>query len=209
MNIYNSENHAQNLPDAFRKDNESNNYKILEIEHAEGVKFRNSLREIESILSIDNARGKTLDLYGAMVGQARGLATDEQYLVMIKAKMVRNLSNGSLPSILNALSVTLGCEKTEIQIKESENAGEVELVTLPLEIINQSGFTATQITAIIQSLLPTGICAVNLNYDGTFEFSDNESEYDEETGFCDVEGGEIGGYLGYTAGDKNEPVLPI
>ena len=209
MNTYNAECLVMNLPDCYKKTEDSNNAKILEIEAAELTKIRKDLSDVETILDLENATGKTLDLYGLRVGQARGEATDEQYRVMIKAKVMRNLSNGSLPSVLEALSVTFGCDKSEIQINEAATPCTMELVALPISKLTEAGFTLEQSTALVKSLFPVGIAAESLIYAGTFEFSDREDEYDENAGFTDAEGGTKGGYFGHLAGDGNDIVLPI
>lgn len=164
---------------------------------------------VYDILDINNATGKTLDLYGERVGQARGLADDSKYLLMIKAKIMRNISNGSYTSIINSLCMTFDCDPSQIIIVETEKPCTIEIVSLPLSVINGAGLTASQTLAIIKSLLPIGVSIESYLFDGTFEFSDSENEYDESTGFCDVEGGTIGGYLGITQGDAGETILPI
>ena len=90
---FNKLNHAKNLPDAYRKDKDSNNYKILEVERDAVSQLNAMLNQIYEITDLENATGKTLDLYGEKIGQDRGKATDEQYRVLIRAKAVRNLVN--------------------------------------------------------------------------------------------------------------------
>ena len=207
---FNSENHVKNLPDAYKKTNDSNNYKILEIERSTLNDLRDVLNGIDSILNLDEASGKTLDLYGERVGQLRGIATDDQYRLMIRAKIARNLSNGSYPSILNALAITFNCDPSEISIVESENEScKVTIERLPLSVIIRAGFTASQTLQIVKAILPVTVLIDSYLFEGTFTFSDAENEYDEEAGFCDVEDGTIGGFLGITPGDMADSILPI
>ena len=206
---FKKDNYAKNLPDSFRKDNESNNFKILENERLAVEEHLNDLYSIYEIINIDNAYGKTLDRYGERVGQPRGLANDEQYILMIKAKIMRALGNGTYSSVLNSLCMTFGCEPEQVYIEETEEPCLVKMVTLPLDILNSSGMTVTQVTQLIKTLLPICVRLDGLSLEGTFEFSDNENVYDKAKGFCDVEGGSIGGYLGYMSSDENEPILPI
>lgn len=201
------EEHVNNLPDCFRKDRDSNNFKILEIEKQTVNEFRATLQEIFDSLDLDKAKGATLDLYGEVVGQERGRATDEQYRIMIKAKLLRNLSNGSHSSILDCLAKTLNCDKSEIEIKEADDPCSVE-ITVPLNIIVSADFTSSQITALIKTLLPVGVSLQSYLYEGTFEFGASETDYDEEKGFSNAEG-TIGGYFGATGGDSQEIILPI
>lgn len=206
---FNKDNYVKNLPDSFQKDNDSNNYKILENERLSVEEHLADLYGIYEILNIDNAYGKTLDRYGERVGQPRGLATDRQYILMIKAKIMRALGNGTYPSVLKSLCMTFGCEPEQVYIKETNELCQVKMVTLPLDVLNTSGMTVNQVTQLIKSILPICIRMDGLSLEGTFEFSDSENDYDETKGFCDAEGGNIGGYLGYISGDSNEPILPI
>ena len=199
---------VKNLPDAYKKTTDSNNFKILEIERVACEDLRTTLAEINNILDVNNAKGKTLDLYGERVGQPRGLANDDKYILLIKAKILRNLSNGSHESLINALCATLDCEPSQVVLADGDEPRTVNITTLPLEVINKAGLTTTQITAIIKSMLPVGVRLTSYLYEGTFEFGTSENEYDEEKGFAD-DTGTIGGYFGATASDETEEILPI
>ena len=213
---FNATNHVKNLPDAYKKTPDSNNSKILEIESIACNELRKTLQEVDNILDFNNATGKTLDFYGERVGQARGLANDEKYLLMIKAKIMRNLSNGSHESIVDAICATLNCEPSQVILTE-DDTGSVKLTALPLETIMKSGLTTSQFISILKSMLPIGVPLSYFNLEGTFEFADTEEnmEADGETkGFTDTEAnmkGEnsIGGYFGAGLGDENNEILPI
>ena len=241
MQVEFNENLVKNLPDAFKKTADSNNFKILEIERKTLEDLRKSLwgydkctecgyeaitkenqncpicgketvrtNGINDILDINNAKGKTLDLYGERVGQARGIADDAKYILMIKAKILRNLSNGSYPSIINALCETFDCEPSEFCIKDGDKPFTVIIETLPLTVINKAGLTTSQTTALIKSMLPVGVKLTAFLYDGTFEFGANEDDYDIETGFAISESDQsIGGFLGATSADISDNPLPI
>lgn len=210
MAEFNFDNLAKNLPDCYKKDNNSNNFKILEIERLANVELRKALDEISFILNIDNAKGATLDLYGARFGQARGKATDSQYIAMIKSKIVRSLSSGSYKNIVDALCYTFNCNKDEILLSESQTEPmTITLEKLPLENIINAGFSIDQAAKIVKRMLPVGVVAESILFEGTFEFSDAENEYDETAGFSDKEDSDIGGYLGWIGTRENEGELPI
>jgi len=209
---FDNENLAKNLPDAFAKDSDSNNYKILENEKYVLSEHLDDIWDIYTILDIDNATDKTLDRYGERVGQARGSAADDKYLIMIKARIMRNIGNGTYPSVLQSMALTFGCETTDISIKEADEPCHIEEISLPLAVldtVNGCGMTAKQVTQIIKSLLPICVTVDTVALEGTFEFSDSENDYDYKKGFNDAEGGSLGGYLGYMSSDENEPILPI
>ena len=213
-----NKNLVKNLPDAYKKSTDSNNFKILEIERVACNDLRQGLRQIfnvyadtpenEGILNIDNAKGKTLDLYGERVGQKRGIANDEKYLLMIKAKIMRNISDGSHKSLVNALCETFDCEPSLVTITDGGDPYTVNLTNLPLETINNAGLTTSQTVAIIESLLPIGVKLTSFLFEGTFEFGADKNEYDEEKGFANNDG-TIGGYFGATSSDITDNTLPI
>lgn len=200
------ENLAGNLPDAYRKDSGSNNYKILAVEKSEMDRIRQNHAALLDSLDLDKAAGHTLDLYGEMVGQERGAATDEQYRVMLKAKIRRNLANGDFNSILNAISATFGCQPSEISLVEEDQPCSVRIDSLPFEALNASNIDAHTAVQIIGRLMPVGVKLDSLNFSGTFEFGGSEMEYDAEKGFADQEQ-TIGGYLGYVS--TGEVLLPV
>ena len=198
---------VKNLPDAYNKAADSNNAKILEIERSASSELRETLAQIYDSLDIDKATGKTLDLYGEMLVQKRGLASDSVYRALLKNRIVRNLARGDYHSILNALSVVFNCAPSEFQLVEDLNAVSVKITDIPFESINKSGLTADEAVAIVRKLIPAAVTLEALEFGGTFEFSDSEMEYDEEKGFGDVEQ-TVGGYLGLAA-NGSETELPI
>lgn len=198
---------AKNLPDAYSKANDSNNAKILAIEKSALDSLRETINAIYESLDINNARGKTLDLYGEMVGQARGVATDEQYIVLIKNRIIRNLSNADHASIVNAICITFGCDPSEILLTETEGACSVRLEGIPFDAINRNNLDANTAIQIARLLMPVGVTFESLNFNGTFEFGGDSLVYDEEAGFAD-EAQTIGGYLGL-APDTGKVDLPV
>lgn len=200
MSEFITDNHVMNLPDIFFKSKESNNFKLLELERLTVEEYRQTLRQLFDMIDLDNAKGKTLDMYGETVGQSRGRATDEQYILMIKAKLMQNLSNGSYPSVLNSMCTTFDCESSQIYIEESEAPCKVNAVKLPLESIIKADITPEDTEKLIKSLLPVGVSLESYLYEGTFTFSDVEDEYAENEGFCEYEGDTNGGYFGIASG---------
>lgn len=199
--------YVKNLPDAYCKTPNSNNAKILEIEQDAMLKLRAAIAEVDASLDIDNATGATLDLYGEMLGQKRGIASDAQYRVMLRNRIMRNLCNGDHDSIVQAISMVFDCDPSEILLVESEDAPSVEIKGLPYVAINESGLTAEDAIKIIHDLVPAGVSAEAVVFDGTFEFGAEDAELDAAKGFADVEQ-TTGGYFGLLAGGVSSD-LPI
>lgn len=204
---FNRENPVKNLPDAYRKTADSNNRKILEIEKRAMDDLRAGLQGVSDCLDLEQATGKTLDLFGEIYGQARGLATDEQYRVMIKAKIARQYARSDHDSIVTAISSAFGCEPKEILLVEPEGACSVRVEELPFEKLNKNGIDIITAVQIVSRLIPAGVQLESLNFSGTFEFGGTDMVYDEEAGFGNEEQ-TIGGTLGLVA-DGSMSNLPI
>ena len=227
MKQFNYENYVKNLPDFYDKTpikqtengeyEGSNNAKILEIERISHNVLLDDVQDVFAVLDIDNAKGKTLDLYGDMLRQPRGIATDAQYRILLKSKIMQNCCLGDYNSVLNAICKTFGCKPSEITVAELDEPCSIEITDLPLEKINNAGVTTEQAVAIINRLLPVGTKLKTFLFEGTFEFSVDETDMNIDgtaKGFTYTEEDmtnpdAVGGYLGITAGDENESMLPI
>lgn len=204
---FNRDNPVKNLPDAYCKTDGSNNKKLLDIEKEEMDRQRATIRAIYDSLDIDNATGATLDMFGDMFDQARGMATDEQYRVMIKARIYRNLAGSDFNSIVRAICATFDCDPSEVSLVEPEDTCSVRIDNLPYDKLNGSGIDVATAIQIVGRLIPAGVTLESLNFSGTFEFGSTEMEYDADAGFGDVEQ-TAGGYLGMIA-DDNSSRLPV
>ena len=204
---FNHNNLAANLPDAYKKSPDSNNHKILEIEKRTMDYLRQSINEVYESLDLDKATGKTLDLYGEMVGLARGKATDSQYRVLLKGRIVRNLANGDYNSIITALSATFGCDPHQLKLIEFEDSCKVQLGDVPFSVFNKYSIDLNTAMNIVKALIPVGVFLESATFSGTLEFGGTEMAYDESAGFGSIDQ-TIGGTLGF-AFDGNTPALPI
>lgn len=190
--------YIHHLPDVYRKDEASNNYKLLLLEQKLVEALYKDIEGIWQTSSIYEATGKTLDLYGEMYGQPRGKATDEQYRYLIVQKVAQNMVEGDYNSIVNSLAVVFDVPVEEFRLKETERPAEVEVENLPYEILLKAGLTVEQAKEIIQTVLPAGVTLAPMELSGTFEFAATAEEYDENKGFGNVDQ-TIGGYFGYLA----------
>lgn len=193
------------LPDSYKKGTDSNNYKLLYLEERLVCSFRTDVEAVQETLDITKARGKTLDLYGAMYGQARGSLTDEQYRVAILQRVSRYLSGSDYNSTVNALASALGVSPTEIKLVEEFNPMKITVSELPYTILQNAGITSDQISQIIEALMPVGVPLGNLEVSGTFEFGTTNNEYDENKGFGGI-GTAIGGYFGLVSNNDSTPL---
>lgn len=199
--------------DHFRKDKDSNLYKLISLfsDELQLIKETNTL--MVEWRDIDKAKGKTLDLIGSNLNQARGVANDEVYRILLKSKIARNLSDGTVDTIINVIATALSAETKEIKIKESWEVSEtdkpgLELMQLPLTRLLASGIDPTNFVAIIQKTVASGVEVKNIELEGTFELGTVALTYDEHKGLGDLNG-TLGGQLGAMYSLDDIKALPI
>lgn len=201
------------LVDAISKDEDSNIEKLFKTLSAQLDDLDNTLNTMEQWISIDNAKGKALDEIGDDINQYRGQATDEIYRVMIRGKLARSVSDGTINSMLDALVKTLNCDPTEIQIISSIEAGEGEPNAIvvnkaPLNALNKIGLSPNQFIQFVQHVVPGDVSVSRVNLEGTFSFASGSEIETSEHGFADI-GGTTGGTLSGVFVPGNDYRLPI
>jgi hypothetical protein len=214
MAIFNFDDFEKNLPDAFRKDKESNNYKLLKVEKHIYDLIGAMFQSIYNILDIDNATGAVLDDYSSRLNVKRttdehlralfesGEITEEeyrkksdaQYLIRLKSAISKSFSDGTRDSIAKALAFVLSSSTDRIKLVEGED-NSVHIVDLPMSVLFDAGFTSAQIVKMVEDMLPEGVTVATAEFTGTFEFSELYEIDEDNTGFADIEG-TMGGSFG-------------
>ena len=198
------------LPDCYRKDPESNNYKLLEIGHIAIDKLMNDISDTKNSKDLTKAYGTTLEHFGNMIGQLRGSLDDNQYRYLLYMRIGKNLVTGNYNSVIRVARSMLGMDdnSNELAIDDAEG-GNVHIRSIPLATLVASGFSSRQAIQLIKQLLPIGVGIITDGFEGTFEFDSSENVYDESKGFADLNNS-FGGYLGLMLGDDDSaPVLPL
>lgn len=206
------------LPDAYYKSSDGNNYKLLRLNELAAEAFVSDMEDVDDSTDLSLATGKTLDLLGESVGQLRGKLNDDQYRLLILAKIAKNNCQGDYNSVISLLTQMFNCDKGDIVISDANDPLKVTFESFPLDILINAGFTGAQAVAIIETVLPVCVKLSDINFQGTFEFGDvvtwgmleNRTynklgeltyeeleyyEYNENKGFAD-DGTTIGGTLG-------------
>lgn len=159
---------------------------------------------------IDQAEGHVLDRIGSNVNQQRGQLPDEVYRVLIKSKIKRSLSDGSINTLIDFLSFILQINTREVNINELWESGKPAAlhINVPGGAINQTGLSLKQFGRLINLVVAAGVRAEVL-FAGTFSFSSDyrESEMSPH-GFADDDL-TTGGTLGYIYDPSEDIDLPI
>ncbi len=195
-------NNSLKLPDCYAKDINSNNYKLLELNHFDIEELKKDIQSVYESMDMDLAYGRTLDiLYGEMLDQARGSCDDKQYRYLLFLKLAKYRAQGNYQTVTDMVSWMFSISQEEF-ILEDEDVPPctVILKKFPLQGLLNSGFKSKQAMKTIESLLPIGVALQSHEIEGTFEFGEFSIDYDEAKGFADIEQ-TIGGYLGLIVGE--------
>lgn len=96
------------LPENYRTDEESNNYRLLALA-AKGSEDTRALYDtIQRFWDVDQASGIGLDRLGKEEGISRGSYDEETYRRLIKVQYVVNMSDGSIEDINTILRAYMG-----------------------------------------------------------------------------------------------------
>lgn len=204
------------LTDAFTKSEKSNIGKLFIIVDQQISVLTNALEKTEEWRDIDNAQGKTLNKLGENVGQNRGQTTDEIYRVLIRGKVARNSSDGTINKIIHAIAKSLNCNYKDIQIinaNDSSSSDEHEpaaiiIKKIPLAALNAVGLSTSQFLQLVNALKPAGVRVAYITLEGSFSFAKGTIEETSLEGFSELEqlsGGTLGGLFT----PKNDFKLPI
>lgn len=185
---------VRRLPDAYAKEPESNNYKLLSINHGTVEEIYQDLMGIDATNDLLNASGKTLDLYGQMLGCNRGASDDTQYRTRILTTIARIFSDGSNFKVRQLLAVALNYSWDKFWLVDSGTA-KVRIEELTIEALVRSGLTIPQFKEVFKALIPVGVAIDDYSMLlGTFEFSEDDNVLDKSKGFADL-AETYGGYL--------------
>lgn len=147
--MYKYEEAFSRLPERFRK---SNNKKLYYVLYGYGFdEMEKALEGIEDSRDLNKALGKSLDLLGANVGQLRQGDDDERYRLLIKTKIIANLSMGDIPTINHVLT-TLINEKYLGLIE-----GFKEIREPASFLIDYDGFTNQDLDVLIGRIKAAGV----------------------------------------------------
>lgn len=204
------------LTDNYNKDPASNISKLLAIVEAEHDELLDTLQVVEAWQDLDRALGRALDRIGFDVQQFRGMATDEVYRVLIKSRIARNASDGSINTIIRVLSLAFDIDPSEFGIKETYNdpydpePAALSVIKAPLGGLLRTGLTGQQLGLMIAKTAAGGVGVKSVELYGTFQFSSiaDSLETDPEKGFANLEM-TTGGTLGLAYNPSADVEFPL
>lgn len=170
------QNNAVRLPDAYYKQIGGNLYTLFSLAYEIALETQTDFSDISDSRNIDNAYGKTLDNYGATFGVSRGGDTDTQYRTKIKNKIASLTVGSDCNSVINAIATMFGGDPAKIRIAEANVA--VAVYGLTMDMLENSGYTSSEIVQAIKNLLPIGVGLIRPYFAGTLLIFDKTTPGD-------------------------------
>lgn len=145
------------LPDAYWKDTDGNNFKLLSL-HGEAV---DTLRaDAEAVLraqDLQTAIGRTLDRYGAEIDQARGSANDALYRLLIQQKLARSRGTGTWESVTSGVRNVLNCGAEDFYVYDNSHPHKAVLRVRNEEVLGQCPLPTEEMKRVLNHLLPASV----------------------------------------------------
>lgn len=164
MAKFNYKNLVDNLPDIFAKDEDSVNYKLLQLHSLEKDIQRDILAQVAEAMTIGGAGECALDdIHGGRLNLPRGACEDEAYRIKLRAKAMQNIADGSFPKMIEALAYILQIDASEIKIRECPDSNNVTIEDISLVALRNAGIALGEIIPMTEKLL-----AVNINVGAVF-----------------------------------------
>lgn len=197
------------LTDNYDKAPSGNVYKLAQLTVEALQEQENVLQKIEDWNDVDQAEGTTLDMHGRDVLQDRGQAPDEVYRVLIKSKVLRLLSDGSIDVIIDFIAFILDCPPEEIKVRELWPEKTATLnITAPAGPISRTGLTGKQFGTLLNLVIAGGVRA-EAAFEGSFRLSEIPGEVEtSDKGFASPDQSD-GGELGMLYNPDTDFELPI
>lgn len=201
--------------DYFNKDTSSNLYKLIKVFSSEFEYAKETIDLMARWRIIDEAEGKVLDMIGADIKQPRGIASDDIYRIMLKTKIARNLSDGTINTVIRVIALAVSAKPEDVRITEGWEAGDeinpsIKMMQLPFEKLIESGIDANSFITLVKKTVAGGVTIDSIALEGTFTLGDanNVSNHDPERGLGDVNNPEVGGHFGllYTSSNGELPI---
>jgi hypothetical protein len=200
----------ERLTGNYDRSPDSNTGKLLNLPATQISEIEDVLDAVDLYKSIDVAEGYHLDQIGTNVDQPRGGVEDPAYRVLLKTKIARNISDGSVNTLIQSISAALVCDPSEVVIRDlyAEGRPAAIHVTVPTQTLSDAEISFAHFGAIINRLVAAGVAA-DVMLEGTFKFASGATvETDEDAGFSDLDQ-LTGGYFGAMYDPGTDVPLPL
>lgn len=156
-----TENLVKRLPDVFKKESDSNIYKLLRVLGEESDEIKKVYDDIKLIRDINQAEGTNLDNIGKNLNVKRDGASDEVYRLLLKLKVAAK-KGATFNVLIEIISAAANIEPNLVYLvreKEFDSTGEPAslLLSLPTEVLNNLNLDYYTFLNLIQDAVAGGV----------------------------------------------------
>lgn len=174
------------LSTAFRKDKDSNNYKLLSVVDSEFSNIEQTINDIKNAHFVDYASGKSLDYIASLFNVRRKLnETDEHFRARIKFAFAKITNMATLNDIKEIIAAALKTKTNRIVVRDKYSIEPALFeIWLWLQDLTAAGLTLDEFQELVKAIKPAGV-RVKAYQRGTFthrsigEASDPSKAYND------------------------------
>lgn len=148
---------AECLPDVYRKNPASNNYKLLELHGDASDALRDDIQLVLQAQDLQKAFGSTLNRYGDEIGQPRGNADDALYRTLIQEKIIQNRNNGAWNRVSSGIANLLQLPISRFYLADGAEPHTAQLILSDASDLAHLPGKTIFLLSKIKGLLPAGV----------------------------------------------------
>jgi len=175
------------LSTAFRKDPDSNNYKLLKIIDSEYSNIEQAINDIKNAHFVDLATGKSLDYIASLFNVRRKQnETDDHFRARIKLAFSKISNMATINDIKEIIAAALNTKTSRVRVRDRYDL-EAALfeVWIWLQDLNNAGLTLEEFQELIKAVKPAGV-QVKAYQQGTFTYRSIGETSDPTKGYNDL-----------------------
>ena len=175
------------LSTAFRKDSDSNIYRLLKVIDSEYSNIEQAINDVKNAHFVDFASGKSLDYLATLFGILRQVnESDEHFRARVKFAFSKISDMGTINDIKEIVATTLNTTTSRVVIKENPDyeAAYFE-IWLWLQDLNSAGLTVDEFQELVKAIKPAGVRVVTYQQ-GTFTYRSVSETSDPTKGYNDL-----------------------
>lgn len=175
------------LSTAFRKEQESNNYKLLKVADSGYTNVEQTLRDVKNAHFTDFASGKSLDLIASLLNIKRKVnESDKIFRARIKLAFSKITNTATINVLKEVIAAAIATKTDRIKIKDCYDVEPATFVVwVWLQDLNAAGITLEDFRELIKTVKPAGV-RVQAFLQGTFTYRSIGEESDPTKGYNDL-----------------------
>ncbi len=175
------------LSTAFRKDPDSNNYKLLKIIDSEFSNIEQAINDIKDAHLVDFATGKSLDYIASLFNVRRKQnENDDHFRARIKLAFSKISNMATINDVKEIIAVALNTKTSKVRVRDRYDSVALFDVWIWLQDLNNAGLTLEEFQELIKVVKPAGV-RVKAYQQGTFTYRSIGETSDPTRGYNDLD----------------------